>query len=211
MKKILIRPLLAAAILCIAGVGYASADTITDTTVGVSYTLTSTFAPEPGTNTYDVTLLVDASAFTGAGGATSGFLQAVAPQFSGATSVVLESGPGTWSVGTPGSTNSSGCMSGGAAAGFVCFSNTSAGASGAVPGTLTFVFDVTLPGTTLPSTSSDIKAVFNSASDGSGTFLGQTSMGIDIQPGTTEVPEPGTVTLLGAGLLGLAALKFAKA
>ena len=206
----LYRPLLLSTALAFVGVGYTFADTVTDPVINVSYTLTSTFAPEPGTNTFDVTLVVDATAFLGSGGATSGFLQAIAPQFTDATLVTLDSAPGNvsdWSgVGIPGGTNSSGCDSKGAPSGHVCFANFSVNTAGAVPGTLTFVFDVTLPGTEALSSSSDIKAVYNTNSFGGGTFLGQTSMGINIQPGgSTSVPEPSAFLLLTVGLLGLAA------
>jgi hypothetical protein len=204
------RPFLAVAAMAVAGAGYAKADTVTDTTLNVNYTLTSSFLPETGsTNTFDVTLVIDATGFTGAGGATSGFLQAIAPQFSGATLVTLDSAPGgvmNWSgVGIPGGTNSSGCDSKGAPSGHVCFANFSVNSAGAVPDTLTFVFDVTLPDGQALGTSSDIKAVYNEDSFGGGKFLGQTSMGITIQPGgSTSVPEPGVLPLLGVGLIGLA-------
>lgn len=210
-RSFLIRFSLVAAVLAVVGVGYARADTVTDVGTNVSYTLTSSFVPEPGTNTFDVTLVVDASSFMGNGGATSGFLQAVAPQFTDATLVTLDSAPGgvaDWSgVGIPGGTNSSGCDSKGAPSGHVCFANFSINSAGAVPGTLTFVFDVTLPGSEALSSSSDIKAVYNADSFNGGDFLGQTSMGITIQPGgSTSVPEPGVSSLLSVGLIGLLAL-----
>lgn len=208
LKRFFYRPLFAAATLAIVGVGYAKADTVTDTGTNVLYTLTSSFVPEPGSNTFDVTLVVDASSFMGNGGATSGFLQAVAPQFNGATLVTLDSAPGgveSWSgVGIPGGTNSGGCDSKGAPSGHVCFNNFSLNSAGAVPGVLTFVFDVTLPTGDALGTSSDIKAVYNADSFGGGAFLGQTSMGINVQPGSTSVPEPGVLPLLSIGLIGLA-------
>jgi hypothetical protein len=194
--KFSIRALLVVAVLALTGAGYTYADTVFDSGTGVSYTLTSTFAPETGTtNTYDVTLLVDASKFSGAGGATSGFLQAIALQFTGATSVTVDSSPFALSAPIAGGTNSSGCDGQG---NFVCFKNLSA-TGGAVPGTYTFVFDVT---TSLLSTSSDIKAVYNSLANGSGTFLGQTSMGITVQP-VSQTPEPTSLLLFGTGILTL--------
>ena len=201
-------PFVVTATLALAGAGYVNADTVTDTGTNVSYTLTSTFVPDEGGSTYDVTLVVDASGFLGNGGATSGFLQSIAPQFTGASLVTLDSAPGgvdAWSgVGIPGGTNSSGCDSKGAPSGHVCFNNFSLNTAGAVPGMLTFVFDVTLPTGDMLSSSSDIKAVYNESSFGGGKFLGQTSMPITVQQGSTSVPEPGTLPLLGVGLIGLA-------
>jgi hypothetical protein len=198
--------------------GVARADTITDTTLNVRYTLTSDFVNQ-GTvanPTYDVTLVVQTSSFTGAGGATSGYLQAFAPQFQlagGGTAssvTILSASSGTWTTPlAPGSTNSSGCMLGGAEAGFFCSQNTSA-TGGAVPGTLTFVLGVSVPTGTTLSTDSDIKAVYNSTPSGSGTFLGQTSQDIRIQTPTTRVPESSSLSMLGFGLLGLAALRKLK-
>ena len=171
------------------------ADTITDAS-GVKYTLTSDFVNEGTTSApiFDVTLVIDSSSLTG------DTLIAVAPQFqlngSGiASGVTVESvTSGTWSSPlTPGSTNSGGCMSGGASAGFFCSSG-----SAATGGTITFVFDVsTATGGTL-STSSDIKAVILNAAGG---LADQTSQGITIQNGV--VPEPISLSLVGGGLLAL--------
>jgi hypothetical protein len=193
------------------GVGLAHADTITDNTLDVQYTLTSDFVNEGG-DTYDVTLVVSTTSFMGSRGATSGFLQAVALQFKTGshtpTSVTLDQAPGgvaDWSaVGTPGGTDSTGCNGKGASSGDVCFANLSANTAGAVPGTLKFIFDVTMPGTDALTAASDIKAVYNITSSGSGTFLGQTSKAITIQTGPQEVvPEPSSLTLLGSGMLVL--------
>lgn len=212
IRKYLFRWALLATALAVGGGGYAKADTVTDTTTGVAYTLTSTFVPEEGNNTYDVTLTVNASAFLGTGGATAGFLQALAPQFTGASLVILDSAPGgtdLWSgVGIPGLTNSLGCnLNSSSPSGHFCFNNFSLNAAGAVPSILTFVFDVTMPGGNKLETSSNINAIYNADSFGGGASLGQTSTDITIQQaGSTSVPEPGVLPLLSVGLIGLALL-----
>lgn len=189
-KKIL--GLTAALVAC----GVAHADTITDSS-GVKYTLTSDFVNEGTISSpvYDVTLVINSSSLTG------DTLIAAAPQFqlngSGiASGVTIESvTSGTWSSPlTPGSTNSGGCMSGGASAGFFCTSG-----SAATGGTMTFVFDVSTPTGGTLSTSSDLKAVIVSAT---GSLVDQTSQSITIQEGAS-VPEPSSLSLLFLGLVGL--------
>src|SRR6185437_4639124 len=71
----------------------AKADPVTDTSLNVTYTATSTFVPGPG-NVYDVFLTVDATGFS----AGTGSLNAISLQFKTgsdiASSVTLLAAPG---------------------------------------------------------------------------------------------------------------------
>ena len=195
------KTFLCAAALAVASL--ANAATITDTTLNVTYTATSSFVPVSG-NTYDVFLKIDATGFSQG----SGYLDAVAMQFktgSDVATVTLVDAPGGtsgWSLPDPGGLNKKGCDSAGSTSGDVCFQNN--GANPAVPATgiYNFEFAVTLPSGDALTAASDIKAVYNTAADNSGTNLGITSQSITIDK-HADAPEPGTVGLLGAGLVGI--------
>jgi hypothetical protein len=184
----------------------AKAGSITDSTLDVTYTATSTFTPVSG-NTYDVFLTIDATSFS----AGTGFLTAVEMAFktgsdvsTGVTLVSAPGGPSAWSLEMPGGLNSGGCDGSGTSSGDVCFQNLTANKP--VPGgPYNFEFAVTMPGSDALTAISDIKAAYNTAADNSGKNLGLTSMPITIDAVT--VAEPISLSLVGGGLLALGLLR----
>src|ERR1700732_4631405 len=113
----------------------AKADTVTDTSLNVKYTVTSNFLPGSG-NTFNVFLNIDPTGFN----AGTGFLTAITLQFktgsdvsSAVTLAAAPGGVGAWSTEMPGGANSGGCNGNGASSGDVCFQNASA-SSAVVPG-----------------------------------------------------------------------------
>jgi hypothetical protein len=209
------RPLLLVAALLIVWIGYAKADTVTDPVTNVSYTMTSSYIPEAGTNTYDITLVVDASNFMGTGGATTAFLSAVA----------FESSPGFTLLSVPGGLSQWMSIPGDFCDSILfapptnnCFANSSSGTAGKTPGVLTFVLGIQVPtGQTLNPSSYIIAAYDSSVLSQPFDNLGLTSMPIIIQDttppssgsggsGGTPVPEPGVLSLLSIGLISVAAL-----
>jgi hypothetical protein len=198
--------------LCLLGlVASAKADTITDTTLNVKYTATSTFIPVSG-NTYDVFLTIDPTNFS----AGTGFLTAFSLQFKTgsdvSSAVSLVSAPGgisDWSLEEPGGLNSGGCNFNGASSGAVCFQNLGSAGTSVPGGPYNFELAVTMPGTDALTAASDIKAAFNTLQNNDGKNLGLTSMAITIQTSgdqksVSTVPEPSTLMFLGTGALGLA-------
>ncbi len=180
MKRSILITLALVAVALLFG-NVAKADTIT--VGGIGYTMTYIETDSP--NVYDVQLTINTS-----GADMSGTLSSFAVQFTGATSVSLESSPGdAWTVMGQGTNNPTGCNINGSA-NWWC----SEGPAVSVPGgTETFVFDVTMPnGVSLPTTS------------GIQAFQGQGDLAISNDVGIgTSVPEPSSLAMLGFGLFGL--------
>ena len=189
--------------------------------LGSIYTLTSDFlSPDATTvvggityNTYDISLTVNTSGFLNG----PAFIKAVSIGINGpAVAVALDSAPGGisgWSAMTGGQ-NVKGCDDHGLP-NFVCAQLTSNSSPPDPTGqgnVYTWMFDVTIQGTLNPA-SGDVKALYLTPKLKN---AGITSAPLTIQQGgqdsptLTPVPEPGTIALVGSGLLALLVSRFRR-
>ena len=205
MKKVLLPILAYAALVMLAcafaGVAKATTCSPSDCTSagGVTYTFTNTTDGDdtgqmpPGNGIFDVTLVIDTT-----GATASGTLSKFAVNLAGASSVTMESvssNAAGWTVLGMGNVNQCGTATMNP---FWCSSGPAITVTSGGPGDVfTFVFEVNMGSSALPET--HIQA-----------FQGQGGLAIsnDVGIGTpgTSVPEPGSIVMLGVGLLGLALL-----
>lgn len=180
----------------------AHADTITDT--GATYTLSYS---QVGTSLYDVTLVIDTSAYTGSGTALSNVALKIAAQDGDYTSLSVLSAPSGYdSTVVDGGLNANGCN--GSGNGFFCLAYTGSGIGVPVGGTDTFVFQVGVDSSDLLTGTDDasIKANYyylNNKDDVKNG--GVVSDPITLSP-MAATPEPSSLMLLGTGMLGAAGM-----
>ena len=196
--------------LCLGLSQRGNADTVTDTSLDVSYTATSTFVPVTD-NTFDVFLTIDPTAFDAGTGFLTAFSLAFKTGSDVSTAVSLVTAPGgvaDWSAEMPGGLDSSGCNGKGASSGDVCFQNLGSAGTSVPGGPYKFELAVTMPDADALTAASDIKAAYNTLQDNDGKNLGLTSMGITIQK--TATPEPSSLLFMFVGGLLVAFIASRK-
>lgn len=170
----------------------ASADSVTDYNLFVGTTQVATAAVSVGTTCGTGKICVTITASTGytirTGGTTVGF--------SGTGLTGLNLTGASW-AGTIGTTNCPSSLDGGNAV--LCFQTTGKGANG-TPGSITFV----LTGTTTLTNLTDLGVHIAGPACGTNPTCFTSSSSPVTPPGV--VPEPGTLGLLGTGLVGIAGL-----
>jgi len=202
MTKMLKFPLLCGSFaLACAAAGPASADSFQGTIWSLSTTGID-LDVNPLTETFQVTLAVDTSGYTGAGSFLDEVAVKVSSSLLGASLVDAPGGLANWSL-LAGGINSNGCS--GSGGGFSCADSVTVSGGAAVPGgTYSWVFDLTMGNDALFSglLTSSVKGRFvNAAGVKVGALVSEKVTLV------TVVPEPETYAMLlaGLGLLGFAA------
>jgi PEP-CTERM motif len=190
--------------------GVSLADTIggTGSTCGTcqgsSYTLQWTGSTDGTANTYDITLTIDTSTYTGTGVAIDSVaIKVSSAEGPGGSLDVAPTTLANWAVQDTSGISAVGCD--GSGGGFLCAQDTTDPA--AVGGTLVWIFDYV--SATTPDTSTLGSVVKARYVDANGAKVGDlVSEAITLQPGGGNggggggsVPEPGSIVLLGSGLL----------